>query len=147
MTDFALRVPIDVIARILGVDNSQLHAFRDMSEGVILILNPFRNEEQTAHCVRSSNALSAYMRELMAKRRTDLQDDLVSDIMQLQAEGAPLTDGEISNNLQGLLIGGNLTTTDLIGNAIWLLLKQPGELAKLKADPSLVNGCIEEVLR
>ena len=65
----------------------------------------------------------------------------------LQAEVAPLTDGEISNNLQGLLIGGNLTTTDLIGNAVWLLMKHPAELAKLKADPSLINSCVEEVLR
>jgi hypothetical protein len=45
------------------------------------------------------------------------------------------------------LIGGNLTTTDLIGNAIYLLLKHPEQLAKLKAEPSLINGTIEEVLR
>jgi cytochrome P450 len=68
-------------------------------------------------------------------------------MMMLQKDGAPLTDGEISNNLQGLLIGGNLTTTDLIGNGVWLLLTHPEELAKLKADPSLINSCIEEVLR
>lgn len=147
MTDFALRVPIDVIARILGVDNSRLSEFRDWSEGVILILNPFRTPEETAHLVRSSNALSAYIRDLMERRRKEPQDDLVSDMVQLQAEGAPLNNGEISSNLQGLLIGGNLTTTDLIGNAIWLLLTHPGELAKLKADPSLINSCVEEVLR
>ena len=58
-----------------------------------------------------------------------------------------MSNGEISNNLQGLLIGGNLTTTDLIGNAIWLLLKNPDELAKLKADPALINNTVEEVLR
>ena len=132
MADFALRVPIDVIARILGVDNDRLDEFRDWSEGVILILNPFRSPDETKHCVRSGNALSAYMRDLMERRRAEPQDDLVSDMMQLQADGAELADGEISNNLQGLLIGGNLTTTDLIGNAIWLLLKHPGELAKLQ---------------
>jgi cytochrome P450 len=147
MTDFALHVPIDVIARILGVDNSHLDDFREWSEGVILVLNPFRDEEQTKFCVRSGNALSAYMRDLMAQRRENPEDDLVSDMMMLQKDGAPLTDGEISNNLQGLLIGGNLTTTDLIGNGVWLLLTHPEELAKLKADPSLINSCIEEVLR
>ncbi|HUO92001.1 MAG TPA: cytochrome P450, partial [Rhizomicrobium sp.] len=147
MADFALRVPIDVIARLLGVDDSRLDEFRDWSEGVILILNPFRNPEETKHCVRASNALSAYMRDLMDRRRKDPQDDLVSDMVLLQKEGAPLTDGEISNNLQGLLIGGNLTTTDLIGNGIWLLLTHPEELAKLKADPSLINSCVEEILR
>jgi cytochrome P450 len=147
MGDFALRVPIDVIARILGVDESRLTEFRDWSEGAILGLNPFRSEDDTKRFVAASNALSSYMGELMRRRRAEPKDDLVSDMMQLQAEGAELSDGEISNNLQGLLIGGNLTTTDLIGNAVWLLLKHPGELAKLKADPSLLNNTVEEVLR
>jgi cytochrome P450 len=147
MDKFALRVPVDVIARLLGVDNSRLVEFREWSEGSILGLNPFRTPEQTEFYVKSRNALSAYMRELMDARRKDPQDDLTSDMVMLQAEGAPLNNGEISTNLQGLLIGGNLTTTDLIGNAVWLFLKNPGELAKLKADPTLINGAVEEVLR
>jgi cytochrome P450 len=147
MADFALHVPIDVIARLLGVDNARLTEFRAWSEGVILILNPFRNEEQTKHLVVASNALSAYIRELMQQRRAAPKDDLVSDMVALQAEGAPLTDGEISSNLQGLLIGGNLTTTDLIGNGLYLFLTNPGELAKLKADPGLINSAVEEILR
>ncbi|HTT99951.1 MAG TPA: cytochrome P450, partial [Rhizomicrobium sp.] len=147
MDAFALRVPIDVIARILGVDESRLTEFREWSEGAILGLNPFRSEEETQRLVVCTNAMSAYMGDLMKRRRAAPQDDLVSDMMQLQADGAPLSDGEISNNLQGLLIGGNLTTTDLIGNAIWLFLTHPSELAKLKADPSLVNTAVEEVLR
>lgn len=147
MADFALRVPIDAIARILGVDNGRLAEFRDWSEGIILILDPFRNDDQTKHLIAASNALSGYMRDLMARRRAQPEDDLISDVLALQAEGAPLSDGEISSNLQGLLIGGNLTTTDLIGNAVWLLLKHADQLAKLRADPTLINSCIEEVLR
>jgi len=147
MDAFALRVPIDVIARILGVDESRLSEFRDWSEGAILGLNPFRSEDETERFVECSNALSAYMNDLMARRKAEPKDDLVSDMMRLQADGAPLNNGEISNNLQGLLIGGNLTTTDLIGNAIWLLLTHPDQLAKLRADPSLINSAVEEVLR
>ena len=147
MDDFALRVPIDVIARILGVDESRLDEFREWSEGAILGLNPFRNEDDTKRLVVASNALSAYMNELMRRRAAEPRDDLVSDMMRLKSEGAALGDGEISNNLQGLLIGGNLTTTDLIGNAIWLLLRHPRELAKLKAEPTLINNAVEEVLR
>ena len=71
MADFALGVPIDVIARILGVDDSRLEEFRDWSEGVILVLNPFRSPEQTKHCVTSANALSAYMRDLMRRRKAE----------------------------------------------------------------------------
>ena len=147
MDRFALRVPIDVIARILGVDDQRLGEFREWSEGAILGLNPFRSEDETKFFVRSYNALSAYMRGLMHERAANPRDDLVSDMMKLKADGAPLSEGEISTNLQGLLIGGNLTTTDLIGNAIWLLLNHPEDLAKLKADPSLINSCVEEVLR
>ena len=147
MDDFALRVPIDVIARILGVDESRLDEFREWSEGAILGLNPFRSEDDTRRLVTATNALSAYMNDLMRRRAAEPKDDLVSDMMRLKSEGAQLSDGEIANNLQGLLIGGNLTTTDLIGNAIWLLLKHPQELAKLKADPALINNVVEEVLR
>jgi hypothetical protein len=147
MDTFALRVPIDVIARILGVDENRLTEFRAWSEGAILGLNPFRTPEETERLVVSINRLSHYMGELMQRRRAEPGDDLTSDMMQLQKDGEPLSDGEISNNLQGLLIGGNLTTTDLIGNAIWLFLTHPQELAKLKADPSLINNAVEEVLR
>ncbi len=147
MAEFALLVPVDAIARILGVDNSRLKEFREWSEGVILSLNTFRTEEETAQLKRCGIALSNYMRELMHARRKAPKDDLVSDIIAVQAQGANLTDGEISATLQGLLVGGNLTTTDLIGNAILAFLKNPGELAKLKADPSLINSAVEEVLR
>jgi cytochrome P450 len=147
MDKFALRVPVDVIARFLGVDNAMLPQFREWSEGSILSLNPFKTPEETEFYVKCRNALSGYMRELMAARLADPQDDLTSDMMTLQKEGAPLSDGEISINLQQLLVGGNLTTTDLIGNAIWLFLTHPEQLAKLKADPSLINNAVEEVLR
>ncbi|HSZ51346.1 MAG TPA: cytochrome P450, partial [Caulobacteraceae bacterium] len=58
-----------------------------------------------------------------------------------------VNDVELRINLSALLIGGNLTTTDLIGNAVRLLLKNPSELAKLKADPALINAVVEEALR
>lgn len=147
LADFSMIVPIDVIARILGVDHARLKEFRAWSEGVIQSLNPFRTPEQTQQLVWAANELTRYMRGLMAARRAKPEDDLVSDMVQLQAEGAPLTDGELSVNLQSLLVGGNLTTTDLIGNGVWLLLTHPQELAKLKADPSLINSAVEEILR
>ena len=147
MTGFAILVPIDVIARILGVDEKRLAEFREWSEGVIQTLNPFRTEAQTQRLISSATQLSKYMKELMAARRAEARDDLVSDMVALQAEGAPITDGELSVNLQSLLVGGNLTTTDLIGNAIYHFLRNPDELEKLKADPALINSAVEEVLR
>jgi hypothetical protein len=96
---------------------------------------------------RASEALSGYFSEIIAARRAEPRDDLISDMTQLQASGAPLSDNELLINLSALLIGGNLTTTDLIGNAVRLLLLNPGELAKLKADPGLINQVVEETLR
>src|SRR5262249_45348427 len=78
MNDFALRVPIDTIARILGVDEGRLDEFRDWSEGAILGLNPFRTEDETARLVVATNAMSHYMNDLMQRRRAEPRDDLTS---------------------------------------------------------------------
>lgn len=147
MTEFAVPIPIDVIAAILGVDRTRLDEFRDWSEGLIQGLNPLRTDEQTKHMERSSEALREYFLASMADRATNKRDDLISDMVALREQGAKLSDTELQINLTALLVGGNLTTTDLIGNAVRLFLLNPGELAKLKADPSLINGAVEEVLR
>lgn len=147
MSLFCVPIPIDVIASILGVDHDRLVEFRAWSEGSILGLNPFRTEEQTAQMEWASAQLSAYFLKTIAERRVAPGDDLISDMVRLQGEGAPLSDEELRINLGALLVGGNLTTTDLIGNGVYLLLKNPDELAKFKADPGLVNATVEEILR
>jgi cytochrome P450 len=147
MDCFCVPIPIDVIASILGVDRSMLVQFRAWSEGLIQGLNPFRNAEQTKAMEEASVALSDYFTESMKDRRINPKDDLITDMVQLQAETGTLSDDELRINLTALLVGGNLTTTDLIGNAVWLLLRHPEELAKLKADPGIINGLVEEVLR
>lgn len=147
VANYTLRLPIDVIARILGIDNARLAEFRAWSEDAITGLNPFRSEEQTRAYVQARNGLSAQVHEMMEARRKNPQDDLTSDMMIAQAEGAEISDAEIALNLIGLLVAGNLTSTDLIGNGIWLLLTHPKQLAKLRADPSLISSAVEEVLR
>src|SRR5580704_4126576 len=147
MTTFCIPIPIDVIASILGVDGTRLGEFRTWSEGIIQTFNPFRSEEQTRTMEASSEALNAYFSRLIAEKRAAPGDDLISDMVKLQEGGAPLSDLEMQINLQALLIGGNLTTTDLIGNAVRLLLLNPAELAKLRADPGIINSVVEEALR
>jgi hypothetical protein len=147
MTTYCVPIPIDVIASILGVDGGRLAEFRAWSEGVIQGLNPFRSEAETAAMEIASEALNAYFDELIKQKRAAPGDDLISDMVKLQAAGTPVSDIELQINLQALLVGGNLTTTDLIGNAVRLLLLNPAELAKLKADPKLINAVVEEALR
>jgi len=147
MDRFCVPIPIDVIASILGVDTTRLVEFRQWSEGLIQGLNPFRTPEQTEAMIAGEAALNTYFTEAIVARRTNPGDDLITDMVQLQAGGAELSDDELRINLTALLVGGNLTTTDLIGNAVRLLLLNPAELAKLKADPGIINSVVEEVLR
>jgi cytochrome P450 len=87
------------------------------------------------------------MHALIAQRRAAPADDLTSDMVALQQAGAQLTDAEIATNLNALLVGGNLTTTDLIGNGVRLFLTHPEQLAALRADPALIGAAVEEILR
>ncbi|MBS0386472.1 MAG: cytochrome P450 [Proteobacteria bacterium] len=147
MAAVAIPVPILAIARILGVEEARYREFRDWSEGVILGLTTLRTPAQTERMEAAREAVYDYFITLMQARRAEPRDDLISDLVRLQAEGAQLSDDEIAINLIALLVGGNLTTSDLIGNGVRLLLTHPEELAKLKADPSLAGAAVEEVLR
>jgi cytochrome P450 len=147
MSTFCVPVPIDVIACILGVDGARLVEFRAWSEGIIQTFNPFRTPEQTAVMETSSDALNDYFTRLIEQKHANPGDDLISDMVRLQNDGLAVNDIELRINLSALLIGGNLTTTDLIGNAVRLLLLNPAELAKLKADPGIINSVVEEALR
>lgn len=147
MSRFCVPIPIDVIAQILGVDTHRLVEFRAWSEAIIEAFNPFRTPERTAEMEAASLALNDYFTATMDERRREPRDDLLTDMVRLQAEGADLSQDELRINLSALLIGGNLTTTDLIGNAVRLLITHPSERAKLVADPGIVNAVVEEALR
>ena len=147
MDRFCVPIPIDVIATLLGVDPDRLGEFRTWSEGIIQSLNPFRTPQQTTAMELASVALNDYFTETLAARRIEPRDDLITDMVKLQAEGAVLSEAELRINLSALLVAGNLTTTDLIGNGVRLLIQNPAELAKLQADPRIVNSVVEEVLR
>lgn len=148
MEKVAVPVPVLVIARILGVDEERLADFRQWSEDVILGLNPVRTPAEDARLVSGAEALDAYFQQLIEARRRAPQDDLVTDMVQLQASGeAKISDDEVRTNLEALLVGGNLTTTDLIGNGIWLLLTHPEQAAALRTNPDLAAQAVEEVLR
>jgi len=147
IADVGIPIPILVIAAVLGVEKERLPDFRAWSEGIILSLNPFRTADDEARVTWASEQLDGYFSAAMDERRTRPRDDLLTDMVQLQAEGAPLSDNEIRINCSALLVAGNLTTTDLIGNGILNLLRHPDQWAKLKAEPDLVRSAVEEILR
>ncbi|MDR3510620.1 MAG: cytochrome P450 [Caulobacteraceae bacterium] len=143
----ATPIPIEVIAHLLGVDEERLEEFRSWSEAIVQTFNPERTTEQTVAMEAGFGAAIVYLSELLETRRRDPKEDLISDLVGLQGAGAELSDEEIRTNCLTLLIAGNLTTTDVIGNGVHLFLTHPVELAKLKADPDLINGAVEEILR
>ena len=147
VADYCVPIPIDAIAGILGVDRERLGEFRQWSEDVIQVLNPFRSPEEDARYLEAGQALADYFLATMEARRSAPRDDLITDMVQLQAGGADISDAELRINLSALLIGGNLTTSDLIGNATRLLIHHPAEVKKLLDDPARINAVIEEVLR
>ncbi len=147
MEELAGPVPVACIGRILGVPPETLAMFRQWLDGIVQTFNPDRTPEDVAALVAASNGLARYIRGRFAEARRTLPDDLFGDMAKAQAAGAPLSDTEITYNIRGLLIAGNVTTTDLIGNAVRLLLTHPAELAKLRANPALWPNAVEEALR
>ena len=84
---------------------------------------------------------------MLASRRAEPRDDLLSALIAAEEAGDRLDDDEIVTMCGLLLVAGNVTTTDLIGNGVWILLRHPAELDKLRADPLLIDNAVEEILR
>jgi cytochrome P450 len=147
MSELAEPVPVACIGHILGVPPETLATFRQWLDGIVQTFNPNRTPENVAALVAASNGLAHYIRGRFADAKVVPPDDLFGDMARAQKDGAPLTDTEITYNIRGLLIAGNVTTTDLIGNAVRLLLTHSSELDKLRAEPSLWPNAVEEALR
>lgn len=147
LVDYALPIPIAVIGGILGVDTADEAAFRAWSEAALNVFNPAPTDEDKAATKAASDAVTDYLDAAMADRRRTPRDDLISDLIAVQAARVDLSDSEIRVNCMNLLLGGNVTTADLIANATWLLLEHPAQRAKLRADPTLIASVIEETLR
>lgn len=146
--DFAVPLPIYVIADILGLPRSDLPMFRERSIVIAqLTFTPFRTPEQDALAEKNAEALEAYFMAAISDRRKQPRDDLISDLIAARHDGHALSGEEIVGLCFLMLFAGNLTTTDMIGNGIVELLTHPSEAEKLRADPGLSRNAVEEVLR
>jgi cytochrome P450 len=147
LADYAMPIPVAVIGAMFGVDTTDFARFRAWSEAVLNIFDPNRTEAGAVAGTAAVEGICDYLDAAMAARRRSPTDDLISDLLSVQAATAALSDSEIRVNCFNLILGGNVTTADLIASGANLLLRHPGELAKLKADPSLIASAIEEILR
>ena len=144
---FAGPLPTIVIAEMLGVDPAEQKDFKRWSDALVNCLNPRRSPEQNAALAWSREMLGAFFRRIIAERRERRGSDLISALVAAEEGGEVLSEKEIVNTANLLLAAGNVTTTDLLGNAALALLRHPAEMAKLRSRPELARNAIEEVLR
>lgn len=148
MRDFAEPLPAIVIAELLGVPAADHRQFKQWSsellaEGPGRAFQPGAQERTAALFAR----LREYVRGIVAERRKAPGEDLISGLIEAQAERDALSEGELVSTSLLLLIAGHETTTNLIGNGLLALLRHPDQLERLRREPGLLENAIEELLR
>lgn len=139
---FALPLPVQVICELLGVPPEDRDLFRGWSDAA-LSTSSLTGEE----FLRSREELRAYMAGLVAQRREEPADDLMSALIQARDDQDRLSEVELIDLCIAVLIAGHETTATQIPNFVHVLLAHPDKLAELKADPSLLPAAVEELLR
>ena len=147
MQAVAQPLPVIVIAEMLGVPPEDRAQFKVWSDQRARTLEPVIDARERAASEAAAIALDAYFRPIIQERREAPQDDIVSALAQAEEEGDRLTEREMLNMLRLLLIAGNETTTNLIGNGVLALLRHPDQLQRLREDPSLIPSAVDELLR
>lgn len=145
--EFSGPIPTIVIAEMLGVDSADQAQFKTWSDTVVSTFNPLLPEDESKHAMRTSEKLRDYFFHEIAKRRETPSDDLIMAMMRAQEGGDHLADDEIVTMCDLLIIAGNVTTTDLIGNGMLALMQNPAQMQKLRDDPALIENAVEEMLR
>jgi cytochrome P450 len=146
----AYPLPVRIITEMLGVPLEDHDRFEHWSRMLVRGLDPmmsFGDEAILAEIDRASRDLSDYFVDLIAKRRQNLGDDLLSQLVLAEEEGEKLTEDELVATCILLLVAGHETTANLIANGVLALLRHPDQLAALRADPSLVDAAVDETLR
>ena len=147
MEAVAVPLPVIVIAEMLGVPPEDRARFRVWSNQRARLLEPTISPRERAAGAEAGEALDEYFVPIIQTRRAEPESDIVSALAQAEEEGDVLTEREMLNMLRLLLVAGNETTTNLIGNGMLALLRNPEELERLRTDPTLIPSAVEELLR
>lgn len=137
--DLAYPLPVIVIAEMLGIPPGERDVFKHWSDKVV--------SNSTELALEGYKELAHYFKGIVGQRRKMSWDDLVSDLLAAELDGEPLSEEDVINFCTLLLVAGNETTTNLIGNAVLCFDEHPASLQEVRADRSLLSGAIEEVLR
>jgi len=148
MTALAFPLPVTVIGELVGVPEGERDRFRPLITEGMLADRPDATEEEIARAERNFEELEAFFQELIAARRARPEDDLLSALIVVRdEEDGRLSEDELMSTVFLLFFAGFVTTTNVIGNGLLALLRNPSEMARLWADGALVGSAVEEILR
>ncbi len=148
MTGLAQALPVRVICDVLGLPAEDFAQTKAWSDALAWIVEPVIRKEQRLAAAQAAEGMAAYLLRHIAQRRAaPKRDDLLGLLIAAHDDDAALSDDELLGNLILLFIAGHETTTNLIGNGMLTLLRHPADLARLRAQPALVHGAIDEMLR
>ncbi len=147
VADLAYPLPVTVIAELLGVPVEDRAAFRRWSDALVGALDPVAPANRRGAVLAARDALHAYLRQVIAERRADPRDDLISRLVEAEEQGDRLSGPELLAMGVLLLVAGHETTVNLISNGVNALLNHPDQLARLHREPELIEPAVEELLR
>ncbi len=148
LMDYAYPLPVIVIAELMGVPTEDRSQFKRWSDDIVATLGgSFSSPGLMERAARSGHEISEYFREVIAQRRKQPKEDLVSVLVAAADQGDDLSEEQLLATCIVALIAGNETTRNLIANGMLALLRNPDQLEKLWSDPSLVEPAVEELLR
>lgn len=148
ISDLATSLPLTLISEMLGIEPERCQDFKRWTDDIVAAVTPaaFAQADIT-RLEASMMAFHDYMQETVAQRRREPRNDVISALVQSSDKDGVLSQKDIIFFCQLLLASGNATTTNLLGNGIIALLRNPSEWERLVANPSLVANAVEEMLR
>lgn len=148
VADFAVGLPMTIIAYALGVGDDDLATFKQWSDDLVMpVGNAKPSVDQVRGYLQSSVAFTEFFGDMLADRQVTPQADIVSDVANADVDGSQLTEAEMLSMLSQFLVAGNETTTKLLTNLVHYLATEDGLEDRLRADRSLIPGFVEEGLR
>jgi cytochrome P450 len=146
--EFAVPVPLTIIAEQLGVPRDELPQFKRWSDGFVKQLGGMASPEEQRESARLILEFQRYFSKIIEARRAEPRDDIISDMVNAEVAGERSLDiAESLSILQQLLVAGNETTASSICEGMRLFSENPAELAKVRADPGLIPNAVEEIVR
>jgi cytochrome P450 len=146
--DFALPLPGMILGEQLGLDRNEFARFQSWALAMLATSNEIMSEERLREVADIELDAQHYLAKIFEARKKEPTGDLISDLVHAAREGEePFTMHELQNLLNQLITGGYETTTSAITHGLWLLMQNPEQYQKLRANPALLKRFVEEVLR